>query len=44
MANVSAEENEGEVLFRVRWIVQDRSGESGEIYIINSFSENPHVR
>lgn len=44
MANVSAEENEGEVLFRVRWIVQDRGGESGEIFIMNSFSENPDGR
>jgi hypothetical protein len=43
LANAS-EENEGEVLFRVRWIVRDRNGESGEIFIINSFSENPHGR
>jgi hypothetical protein len=44
MADVSAAENEGEVFFRVRWIVHDRSGESGEIFIMNSFSENPNGR
>jgi hypothetical protein len=28
-------ELEGETLFRVRWIIQDKSGQQGEIYIIN---------
>jgi len=28
----------GEMLFKVRWIVQDKSGLTGEIYIINGFA------
>jgi len=40
LANAS-DEIKGEVLFRVRWIIRDRNGDSGEIFIVNSFSENP---
>lgn len=35
---------EGEVLFRVRWIIEDKNGLKGEIFIINSFSRNPKGR
>lgn len=28
----------GEMLYKIRWIVQDKSGLTGEIYIINSFT------
>ncbi len=28
----------GEMWFRVRWIVQDKNGKSGEIFVLNSFS------
>ena len=34
----------GEVWFAVRWIIQDKSGRSGEIYIVNSFAKNPRGR
>lgn len=34
----------GDVFFQVRWIIRDKSGRSGEIYVINSFSLNPHGR
>lgn len=34
----------GEVFFKVRWIIQDRSGQSGEIFVLNSFSLNRHGR
>jgi hypothetical protein len=30
----------GEMLYKIRWIVQDKNGLTGEIYIINSFSVN----
>jgi len=35
---------EGEVSFKVRWIIEDKSGASGEIFILNSFSANPEGR
>jgi hypothetical protein len=28
------------MLYTIRWIVQDKNGLTGEIYIINSFSVN----
>lgn len=34
----------GEVFFRVRWIIQDKTGRSGEIFVVNSFSLNPGGR
>lgn len=34
----------GDVLFKVRWIVQDKNGQTGEIYVLNSFSLRPHGR
>jgi hypothetical protein len=36
-----SERDEGEMWFRVRWIIQDKNGLSGEIEIYNSFSLNP---
>lgn len=35
---------EGETFFKVRWIIEDKSGASGEIFILNSFSANPEGR
>lgn len=35
---------EGEIFFKVRWIIEDKSGASGEIFILNSFSANPEGR
>lgn len=34
----------GDVWFQVRWLIQDNNGKTGEIYILNSFSLNPHGR
>ena len=34
----ASEQDGGEIWFKVRWIIQDKNGLSGEIYIINSFS------
>jgi hypothetical protein len=31
----------GEMLYKIRWIVQDKNGLTGEIYIINSFTVDP---
>jgi hypothetical protein len=31
----------GDMWFKVRWIIQDNNGLSGEIYVLNSFSLNP---
>jgi hypothetical protein len=39
-----SKELEGEILFRVRWIIKDKNGLSGVIDIYNSFSENPQGR
>ncbi len=36
-----SKELRGEVLFRVRWIVTDKAGKTGEIFVINSFSSKP---
>jgi hypothetical protein len=33
-----------EIWFRVRWIIEDKNGKSGEIFILNSFSRNPEGR
>lgn len=32
----------GDVFFKVRWIIQDKGGKSGEVFVINSFSLSPH--
>ena len=32
----------GDVFFKVRWIIRDKSGKSGEIFVINSFSADTH--
>lgn len=37
----ASKEDGGDMLFKVRWIIQDKNGELGEIYILNSFSPNP---
>jgi hypothetical protein len=34
----------GDMWFKVRWIIQDKNGLSGEIYVLNSFSPNPQGR
>ena len=34
----------GETLYMIRWIVQDKNGLTGEIYIINSFTVDPQNR
>lgn len=34
----------GEMFFKVRWIVEYKSGPPGEIYVIHSFSANPDGR
>lgn len=34
----------GEVFFKVRWIIQDKVGRTGEIFVINSFSQSPVAR
>lgn len=39
-----SKELEGETLFRVRWIIQDKNGQTGEIFIINSFSSDSEPR
>jgi len=31
----------GELLYKIRWIVQDKNGRTGEFYNINSFTEDP---
>ena len=30
-----------EMLFKVQWIVHDKNGKTGEIFVLNSFSLNP---
>jgi hypothetical protein len=34
----ASEQDGGDWWFKVRWIIQDKSGLSGEIYVLNSFS------
>jgi hypothetical protein len=34
----------GEMWFGVRWIIESKNGQTGEIYVVNSFSVNPHRR
>ena len=29
----------GETLYKVTWVVQDKNGKSGKIFVINSFSQ-----
>jgi hypothetical protein len=33
-----------ERLFNVRWIIEDGNGQSGEVYVVNSFTEKPPTR
>lgn len=37
----ASKQDGGDVWFKVRWIVEDKNGQSGEIFILNSFSPNP---
>jgi hypothetical protein len=37
-------EREGEMWFKVRWIIEDKNGGSGEIYVLNSFRVDPGER
>jgi hypothetical protein len=37
----ASEQDRGDIWFKVRWIIQDKNGLSGEIYVINSFSRSP---
>jgi hypothetical protein len=39
--DLASEQDGGDMWFKVRWIIQDKSGMSGEIYILNSFSRSP---
>jgi hypothetical protein len=42
MARETIKHDDGEeMLFKVRWVIHDRNGQSGEIFIINSFSVEP---
>lgn len=41
---LAKEPKQDEMWFMVRWIVQDKKGMSGEIYVLNSFSLSPHGR
>jgi len=41
---LAKEPQHGEMFFMVRWIVQDKKGMAGEIFVINSFSLSPHGR
>jgi hypothetical protein len=34
----------GDWWFKVKWIIQDKNGLSGEIYVLNSFSRSPRGR
>lgn len=36
-----SEQDGSDTWFQVRWIIEDKSGLSGEIYVINSFSRSP---
>jgi hypothetical protein len=31
----------GDMWFKVRWIILDRNGMTGEVFVLNSFSLNP---
>jgi len=37
----ASKQDGGDIWFKVRWIMQDKNGLSGEIYILNSFSRSP---
>lgn len=32
------EPHHGETFYKIRWIVQDKNGQAGEVYVINSFA------
>ena len=38
MELATASKQDADVWFKVRWIIQDKNGLTGEIYILNSFS------
>jgi len=41
---LAKEPKQDDMWFMVRWIVQDKKGMVGEIYVLNSFSLSPHGR
>jgi hypothetical protein len=40
----ASKQDGGDMWFKVRWIIQDKNGLTGEIYILNSFSLSPQGR
>jgi len=38
---LAKKQDKSDTWFMVRWIVEDKSGKKGEIFVINSFSTNP---
>jgi hypothetical protein len=40
LAKASAQDG-GDMWFKVRWIIQDKSGLTGEVFVLNSFSPSP---
>jgi hypothetical protein len=40
----ASKQDGGDTWFKVRWIIQDKNGLSGEIFVLNSFSPNPRGR
>lgn len=40
----ASDQDGGDMWFKVRWIIQDKNGLSGEIYVLNSFALNPEGR
>lgn len=40
----ASKQDGGDMWFKVRWIIEDKNGQSGEIFILNSFSPNPGGR
>jgi hypothetical protein len=40
----ASKQDGGDMWFKVRWIVEDKNGQLGEIFILNSFSPNPKGR
>jgi hypothetical protein len=44
LAQASKQDGGGDMWFKVRWIIEDKNGQSGEIFILNSFSPHPQGR
>jgi hypothetical protein len=41
---LAKEPKQDDMWFKVSWIIQDKNGLTGEIYVLNSFSLSPHGR